>query len=86
MACLPTGQMIQKTNLNEEAAFVSEVTLYDENTIYNNGGWMFVYILLIIALALPLGTFIMRGHRQLLLNKRLREKLHQEKLFQSWME
>ncbi|MBP5448952.1 MAG: apolipoprotein N-acyltransferase [Spirochaetales bacterium] len=86
MACLPTGQMINRTNLDEEAAFVSEVPLSDENTVYDNGGWMFVYILLIIALALPLGTFIMRGHRQLQLNKRLREKRHQEQLFQSWMD
>ena len=86
MACLPTGQMINRTNLDEEATFVSEVPLSDENTVYDNGGWMFVYILLIITLALPLGTFIMRGHRQLQLNKRLREKRHQEQLFQSWMD
>ena len=86
MVCLPTGQMIHRTDLDEKAAFVSEVPLSDENTIYDNGGWVFVYILLFIALLLPLITLIVRGRRQLLLNKRLREKRHQEKLFQSWID
>lgn len=81
-----TGGILNKSDLFVEEAFSSTVSLVEIDTIYKNGGWFFIYVLLYVLIVILLFVYIRRTYFRYIMGKAIRKIHHKKSLEKMWLE
>ena len=79
------GHIEYRSGLYVPEAHVHKVPLLEIDTVYQNGGWLFVYIFGLILFALLLIIVLIKYRIRLNILKIQSEIKHKEKLIKSWL-
>lgn len=82
----PTGELVYVSEVFKKDSKTVSVPLMDINTIYNSGGWLFIYILALFVLLIFAYSFAKRFRFSLIRKRLLKATHHKRNLYKMWLE